>query len=718
MAERHLNLAGLNPGQAKRRLHATLSVGNVLPTDEVSALIALCQGRGALGAMRVEERHGTLRRMLHIRGKERPVLLWLDDVHWGLDALMFAEHLLEAQSFNPTPVLILATVRAEALPNQPAQAHMLDDLEARDDVTPLHVPPMAPARHRELVRGLLGLEDRLASLVEQRTAGNPLFAVHLVGDWVARGLLCRADPTGAGGFRLKPGARVDLPDDMHSVWTSRIDALMAHRPESDEVALQAAAILGQDVDREEWDRANDELDIVPSDDLVESLDLARLAFRSERGLGWSFVHGMLRESFERRASEAGRYARLHLTCAAVVGRRGGPQASARVGRHLLAAGHDNEAIAPLLDGARRALKLNQLANAADLLERRENALHRLGSAPGDPRWGAGWILGSEARRRLGNVHAAMRQAKKAIRHADTFQWHDIANRANTELGISARQQGDLPTAEGHLRQALVGFTERGDPRGRADALLGLCHVNVLQGDLPSAAERAREAREVYRSLGHRAGVAQSVRFEGDIARLRRDWSTAQARFEQAMELHRVLEDRAGVATNLHGIAEVLRFRGDLKDAEQGYRQVIRLEEHLGNAAGTIIPKLNLALCLIKRHQWPDAKQQLADVVRSWTRRQHHGYLGCAHAALAPCAAATADWRGFDLHLSEAHERINRAGMVDLDIAWPMQLAGDLAARAGQIPRGIRAWRVALAQYTALGDTDRAEEVRACLNDLR
>ena len=40
-----------------------------------------------------------------------------------------------------------------------------------------------------LTREVLGLSDGLAAAVDARTAGNPLFAVQLVGDWVQRGVI-------------------------------------------------------------------------------------------------------------------------------------------------------------------------------------------------------------------------------------------------------------------------------------------------------------------------------------------------------------------------------------------------------------------------------------------------------------------------------------------------------------------------------------------------
>src|SRR5262249_24794304 len=141
------------------------------------------------------EKHAVLARFLVRLARERPLVVWLDDVQWGLDALRFAEALLP---YDDLPVLLVMTVREEALPERVCEAEVLARLAKSPRTTRVPVGPL-PIEHRSvLVRELLGLAGALASRVEERTAGNPLFAVQLVGDWVQRGIL---EP-GPRGLRL------------------------------------------------------------------------------------------------------------------------------------------------------------------------------------------------------------------------------------------------------------------------------------------------------------------------------------------------------------------------------------------------------------------------------------------------------------------------------------------------------------------------------------
>jgi predicted ATPase len=102
--------------------------------------------------------------------------------------------------------------------------------------------------HRRLVEELLRLEPGLAARVAERTDGNPLFAVQLVGDWVERGVLV---PT-ARGLALEAGEDGRIPDDIHGLWTTRVARVLERHGPDARRALELAAVLGNEVDAAEW----------------------------------------------------------------------------------------------------------------------------------------------------------------------------------------------------------------------------------------------------------------------------------------------------------------------------------------------------------------------------------------------------------------------------------------------------------------------------------
>ena len=89
---------------------------------------------------------------------------------------------------------------------------------------------------------------RAVGAVAARTAGNPLFAVELVGDWVERGLL----ESGPQGLRAPDGEVPELPADLTAVWRPRLAAPSAGCRPGRLPSVEAAAVLGMRFDPAEW----------------------------------------------------------------------------------------------------------------------------------------------------------------------------------------------------------------------------------------------------------------------------------------------------------------------------------------------------------------------------------------------------------------------------------------------------------------------------------
>jgi len=308
MMSRHLRTTGLTRAETAERVHRLLLSWKVDDVEEAAGLADLmtpgtAEGDGAAHLLRpmrpqtAAERFSLLERHCRRLARQRPVLILLDDVHWSSEAIAFADHLLRSADL---PVLLLLTVRDEALAERRLEAAAVAELLTLPGASELEVPPLSPGDRAALVQELLGLSGDLAAQVEERTHGNPLFAVQLVGDWVQRGVL----EVGAAGFVLRPGEEARFPDDLHQVWSGRVDRLLAALPAGSRESLEIAAALGPMVDRTEWETACRAVGAPCPPQLLEGLVVSHLAVRTEEG--WRFVHPMLRESLERMAREAGR----------------------------------------------------------------------------------------------------------------------------------------------------------------------------------------------------------------------------------------------------------------------------------------------------------------------------------------------------------------------------------------------------------------------------
>ena len=159
--------------------------------------------------------------------RERPGVVFVEDVHWADDDLLdLLETLVELVD---GPLLLIATARPELLERRPGwnkDALVLDAL-----------PPAAAGR---LLDELLGTELPVSvrDVVVGHAEGNPFFVEELLATLIDRGVLERRN----GGWScgdLPPG--FEIPDTVQAVLAARIDLL----PPAEKAALQAAAVIGR-----------------------------------------------------------------------------------------------------------------------------------------------------------------------------------------------------------------------------------------------------------------------------------------------------------------------------------------------------------------------------------------------------------------------------------------------------------------------------------------
>jgi tetratricopeptide (TPR) repeat protein len=701
MLARHLRCIGLSRAEVLARAERLLRLWRVSDEDEAVALADLMAPSAAADEEAVPpakpqtavERFALLERHLRRLSRRRPVVLLLDDVPWGLESIAFARAILGTD----LPVLFLLTARDETLAERHAEAAALAELMALPGTATVEVPPLPPRERAALVQELLGLSGTLAEKVKDRTAGNPLFAVQLVGDWVQRGLL----EVTSDGFVLRPGAEAQIPDDLHQVWSARVSRLLEGQPAGTREALEIAAALGSTVDRHEWEEACAAAGLPIPTRIAESLMANRLALRAQEG--WSFVHNMLRETLERQALEAGRWPAHNRACAAMLAPRaaaGERGIAERLGRHLLLAGEWAAALEPLLRGAGERRETSDYALAQVLLTQRDEALAQLNAAPRDPRHGSGWVLRARIHLHQGNLDEVFRWAGQAVMGGLDGDWAAIRSESLRLLGDAARRRGDLTEAV-RLYERCTAVS--GDLHGMAGAFWGLGDVARQRGDLPRAAAFFARARELYEEIGDAHGVADHWIGLADLSRQKGDLDDAERYYRKAESRFAELGNQYGTARGRNGLGEVARMRGDLVRAAGFYRGAITLLTRV-SSADEIFPRVNLALVDLAAGDFPTAAKALQEsrdllAVRGWG-----GLQTCVRAALLPCAAQARDWQAWDKGYDFLTAALRESGVVEPDVLWAIGLAAEVTAAAAEDGRAAAARRLLEMLRSAGGGT--------------
>ncbi len=678
---------GLEGAELQERIGSSLLDLGVTDPGDVSALASFCSTIASVPAPR--ERLAVLTCLLGALSRQRPVVLWLDDAQWGEGTLDLTEKLICGQGF---PVVVILTIRDEALPEQPRAAAALARIEAHPAAQTLCLDPLDRAERAALVRGLLALNDRLAAEVETRTGGHPGFAVQLVGSWVQRGLLV----VGPDGFELAPGAELQVPDDLHLLWGHRLDSALEGLPLEAEIYLEQAAALGRTVDSEIWHAACEEAEEAVPGRSAHGLSvrralvdrLARHGLAQEADGGWALGHELLRQAVEQTARDSGRWAWHHRSAAAVLARTQASPAE-RVAHHLLAAGAPEEALEPLQTAVLDAVLLGEIRWSRVLVERLAGALVAAEIPRTDPRWAFVYERRSEIHRRLGNLGRASKMAKHALAEAEVHGWRSAVVQARLQLARAEMVRGELAVATAHLQEALA---LEGDPPEDDDTvgrcLVALSMVARAQGNWAEVRQLATRGEyhfaRALRPLG--AVDCWALLADADLGEGKPEAAVVQLRRVRAFCRDR--GNRYGQAGADNSLGDIAREQGQVEEAEALYRQAIAAYEATASN-DALFPLLNLGLLRLQLGRFEDARPLLQSGLDVARQTERHTLCRIIHIFLMVCDAAAGDWQAFDRHAAEVGE-LHDVAREASEISWAALRAAELAAEAGEGERAERA----------------------------
>jgi DNA-binding winged helix-turn-helix (wHTH) protein/predicted ATPase len=194
---------------------------------------------------------------LEVLTAERPLVLWLEDLHWSdpstLDWLACVARrrerarLLLLGSYRPVETIVrehpLRAVKQELqLHGQCAELALglLSEEAVGEYLAQRFASPSPAAAGEGRGEGLLAVPLRsLARTIHQRTDGNPLFLVAMVDDLVNRGVVA---PTDEGWTLPDEGDALGIPESIRQLVTRQRERL---RPEEQHL-LEAASVAGME----------------------------------------------------------------------------------------------------------------------------------------------------------------------------------------------------------------------------------------------------------------------------------------------------------------------------------------------------------------------------------------------------------------------------------------------------------------------------------------
>ena len=549
------------------------------------------------------------------------------------------------------------------------------------------------------------VSTELAREVVARADGNPTYAIQLVGAWVEQGVLRATDR----GFELAAAAPTDVPDDIHQVWISSVNRVLEHYGEPGRKALEMAAVLGRQVDTAEWRELAARCDVTIPPGLLDSLADRGLVRQGESS--WSFSHALLRESIERASEEANRRQGLHEACVEMLLAQGaGP---IRLGRHMLLAGHPEDAMGPLLHGADIAWSRGEYDRAAELLVLRERAMERSGVSAESPAWGQGWLRRARLAMRYGDVSlgsSLLRQTEQAARRNG---WDAELSETLTSLSGHHAFVGDRPAALAASEEAVQLAEASGDLLLVAKAYRAMGRRLVEQGELQRAGTLVAQAREIFTAFEDEVGAIQCDQVLFLVASQSGKLVDAREILLRLIDVQERRGYRWGLASAINGLGDIARFEGDLDASERHYRRAAELFLSVSpHAAMTRSVTVNLALILVIQERYEEAAGLLAEAMEAIDASSSTAVRGFARILIACCAAGCSRWEGFDIPFLKGLSLLTRIERLDVDLASIAEKIGIIAMKADETERAERALALSLRQWRGLGRAPEAARVEA------
>ena len=571
---------------------------------------------------------GRVREWLETEATDRPLALWLEDLHWADDAtLELLGSLLEG--LESVPLAIVVTFRPPHDGRGPTSA--LEATSSSVDRVTIELERLdrdAVAKLIERRVGRSGVSSSCADAIADHTGGNPLFVVETVDELVERGTI-----DGQRGGYPTSLDDVPLPGVVQSTISRRFDRL----DEETRGLLDLGAVIGETVpfdllaavddrpphqlrahadvlvDGHVWRAVEDDryqfvsnvlrstvldefeadrrrgLERRVADVLADRADppygeLARRYDRAgdgERALEYAmkagdearnvYANDLAAEHYERAVSLARELGREAATLDALEalgtlhGVRGEYDEADKYFRYIRSQTDDPVRIRRSYRfQARMRFELNEHAESAELSRR------GLAVGGGAETVETAWLynyLGS-AQNKRGNLEAATDTFSTQLELARELEDDHLVGRALQNLGTCELNRGELESGVEFLERArrVLEGAETGRPLIGCLNDLGVAYSNV--GDLEAAEATLEEAADAARTSGHVSAQLYVLNNLGTIAYVRCHWTDARAYYDELRTLGERVDNRSVLRSATTNEGMIAMATGSLETARE------------------------------------------------------------------------------------------------------------------------------------------------------
>ena len=271
-----------------------------------------------------------------------------------------------------------------------------------------------------------------------------------------------------------------------------------------------------------------------------------------------------------------------------------------------AIGSFERAIAALGDGNPRAcarLEAN-IAAIHRLRGERERALDLLSTALGrlpeeaDQERALVFVERAETHWLQGSFDAAVASLERAIAHAERAGATASLAEAYKQLGTVNTLRGDIAEGLRFYEQSLRLFEQVGDPLAQSNVLNNIGIARRRQARYPEALDAYSRSLAIKERLGDPLGIGAARNNVAQVHRLLGELDQAETEYRASLEQFELIGVASGIALAHSGLGSNALDRGDRPAARGHFLEELAASERLGQRASLAEPQRNIALTCI------------------------------------------------------------------------------------------------------------------------
>lgn len=558
-----------------------------------------------------------MKRFLALSCSDRPILLFIDNIHWADDGSLELLYYL-VKSLKNSPIFFFFVYRIEETKGDSFQnvLHLMSREGLYDKIA------LEPLKTAEVARMLSFIIDNhppieLTNFIVNQTGGNAFFIEELMKSLEIHGALVWQD----NKVIFNMSKKVVIPNSVEGVIDRKLDVL-------DDKALDLldyAAVIGREID------FNFLRDIVKINegylfDLIDKILELKL-LKETGGGGYCFSEDIIREiiysSITKRKLE--HYHQIVGEKLLNFYRDRVDEVVEELSEHfylgkdwmktveycMLAADKARNSYAnrDAIKFFSRALEClpkggidEEIKKEITCLRKRANVLHLVGEnekAAEDLKRAINKAKELDDEKEeadcvviLGSIYQSTAQYKEALKQTEAAMriykgLNDKRGEASAIniTGLIYWKTGEYQKALKVFHRAVKIGEEIGDRKGESASLNNIGIIHGLIGEYPEALKFFERALQIAEDIGDRKGASASLNNIGSINGPLGDFDKALQFFQRSLKIKQEIGDRGGESTSLENIGNIYSHLGEYSKALEYFQNSLKIEEEIGGGDG-------------------------------------------------------------------------------------------------------------------------------------